>query len=136
MARSFKCILEIFHSFLTFLKVVTSVSVFHSHFRTILEKLNSFLKRRQGIIMVFLYHLDMTICSYSQIYGYSIVPQLFTIETSIAFIFKMSTVYPVRRICFPFEYCNPLLFYRVQDYIFTGRRTNAVFYRLMVSIRF
>ena len=69
-----------------------------------------FLRRRQGIIMVFLYHLNMTICSYSQIYGYSIVSQPFTIETSIAFIFKMPTAYPAWRICFPFDYCNPLLF--------------------------
>jgi len=30
--------------------------------------------------------------------------------------------YLVRRICFPFNYWNPLLLYRVQDYIFTGRR--------------
>ena len=115
--------------FFTFLKVVTSLSVFHSHFRTILEKLNSFLRRRQGIIMVFLYHLDMKICRYSPIYGYSIVPHFFTIETSIAFIFKMPTVYPARKIYIPFHLLSTALLSCAQDYIFTGRRTIAVFYR-------
>ena len=80
----------------------------------------------------------MNICRYRQIYGYSIVPHFFTIETSIAFIFKMPTAYPARKIWFPFDYCNPLLFYPVQDYILQEDVLLQSFTEqyFMVSIRF
>ena len=40
--------------------------------------------------------------------------------------------YLVRRICFPFNYWNPLHLCLVQDYIFTGIRNITVFYRAIV----